>query len=560
MALKPDKKNRIIVTQVTWEHIYLHLELEGRALEEFDYFVGNAAGSRYPVECSQGQLCLNIVNIPEAEVLPAGDWFLFARAKDSEASAAEQTLEVSHACGYTLEGLDKIYRYATGVMAYAVTFEIRDGEEMARLSKKSGSVLPCVDCQSEDLFLCIRTEYYKKKKSDGKHHPVAEACSGKEVLKGIVRVLLQKVLNGYYGLLHACTKRDGKHILFMSETRIMAGGNLQALDERMKERGLDQEYQISYAFSKTLEQGTGGRIVSWLKMIRLVAKQDFIFVDDYVPLFQTIDLRKDTELIQLWHAGVGFKSVGYARFGRRGSPHPRGTCHRRYDYVVVGASGLIPVYEEVFGIPKERILPLGLPRMDQYLNNEKRESFRDEFYQKYPELKNKKLILFAPTYRGNGQRDAYYPWDKIDFQAAYEMCGDTYIFALKMHPFVRDLPEISEKMRNRIMAFSAEDDINQLFYVTEILISDFSSNIYEFSVQNKPMIFYAFDKDYYQLTRGVHRRLEEFAPGKICETFEQVVQAIEQQDFETERREHFVKSSFDAKQGNASDRIIDQII
>ncbi|MDD3795791.1 MAG: CDP-glycerol glycerophosphotransferase family protein [Lachnospiraceae bacterium] len=562
------------VTEIRWEHIYLHVKIQDDHPEDYDYRIDDLLGHAYPVEYAQGELCINFMNIPSVEVLPRGKWYLLA---ENRSGSGVTPLPIVPDCGYQLENLDKVYRYGAGTWAYVVTMRVCDGtafdrtEVWKRQRKIPENGQKKTPAHNEDLkgpggnaqdslYFYIQTDYFRQKNSDGRHHPVREARTIQEVLKGLAADAARALLNGIYQILAAGSHRDGKHILLMSEMRVMNGGNLAALDERLRERGLDQEYHISYSFSKTLEGTVLGSMKNWLRLIRLTARQDFIFVDDYVPIFQTIQLRKETKLIQLWHAGVGFKAVGYARFGRDGSPHPRGTCHRRYDYVVVGAKGLVPVYEEVFGVSREKILPLGLPRMDQYLNGERSEVFRREFYQSHPKLRSRKLILFAPTYRGTGQRDAYYPWDKIDFNAVYEMCGETYVFALKMHPFVRDLPEIPESMQDRVLTFSAEDNINDLFYVTEILITDFSSNIYEFSLQNKPMIFYAFDKDYYQLIRGVHRRLEEFAPGKICETFDEVVRAIGAEDFEQEKRERFIRDSFEVEEGRAGDRIIDQII
>jgi len=92
-----------------------------------------------------------------------------------------------------------------------------------------------------------------------------------------------------------------------------------------------------------------------------------IFVELTVPIFKYIDLSDKTKLIQVWHAGVGFKSVGYARFGFAG-PEPYDSCHRKYDYAIVGSKALVPVYAEVFGIDKNKILPYGLPRLDNFLD------------------------------------------------------------------------------------------------------------------------------------------------------------------------------------------------
>ena len=128
-----------------------------------------------------------------------------------------------------------------------------------------------------------------------------------------------------------------------------------------------------------------------------------------------------------------------------------------------------------------------------------------------------------------------------------------------MHPFITEKIEIEPQYRERIIDLTSEGDINSLFYVTEILITDFSSNIYEFSLQEKPIIFYAPDKDYYQLTRGVHRTLDE-APGVVCTTFEAVEDTIRKKAFELEKIHDFVQESFDQQKKWSSDSLIDDII
>ena len=103
-------------------------------------------------------------------------------------------------------------------------------------------------------------------------------------------------------------------------------------------------------------------------------------------------------------------------------------------------------------------------------------------------------------------------------------------------------------------------NINDLFYITDLLITDYSSSIYEFSLMRKPMLFYAFDKDQYLKERGFHRDYEACAPGKIVYTFDDMMEAIQKEDFEFEKVEKYIEESFDNIDTHACDRIIDYII
>ena len=143
---------------------------------------------------------------------------------------------------------------------------------------------------------------------------------------------------------------------------------------------------MTYSYRSAAGKHQSGKdIFSWIKVVTKIARQDVIFVDDYAPVFGFFHLGKKTKLIQVWHAGEGFKSVGYSRFGKDGSPFPAGSCHKQYTHVITGSEHLIDVFHEVFGIEKEAFYPVGMPRMDGFLNHEVIEKFQREFYSKYPD-------------------------------------------------------------------------------------------------------------------------------------------------------------------------------
>lgn len=547
----------ITIKDINWHNIYLNVYFEGENLDEYNFYISDLRHNKYKIDVQDNKSIINIVNIENTKLLKNGKWFFIAE-KDEKYKLVEMTA----VCGYKLEHLDKVFRYGKEVYAYVVTFKTREQKEVLEEFNRSKKKTIDIDITypEENGMLCVmHTSYMMRNKRNEKRNILVESGRFITLIKKSMFIILKKTIDKAYHILSYFRRKDGKHILLLSETRTPIGGNLKALDDRLKSRGLDQEYCISYSFSKTLQQSKLKTFFIWLRLLWLIPKQDIIFVDDYVPIFKTIHLRPETKLVQLWHAGVGFKSVGYSRFGRTGSPLPLDSCHRQYSYAIVGGEGLINVYEEVFGIPKDRILPYGLARLDGYLEEEKIKNYRDSFYSKYPELKDKKIILFAPTYRGKTQDEAYYPQEWVPTDQIKRLCEDKYIFAYKMHPFIRDSVEIKPEDKSYIYDFSNESDINELFYVTDILITDFSSNIYEFSLQRKPIIFYAPDKDFYQLTRGVHRTLDE-APGIVCEKFEEVIEAVHTEKYDIEKIDRFVRESFDVNDKWASDSLIDNLI
>ena len=370
-------------------------------------------------------------------------------------------------------------------------------------------------------------------------------------------VIIKFFIKLYYLVLYTVVPHNGKRILFSTESRGNLQGNLKAVYEGMLKRGLDKEYKIYTSFRSAA--GGNSSVSSWVRVITYMAIADKILLDDYAPLLEWLTIRPKTKVIQLWHAGVGFKSVGFCRFGGNGTPK-LDNPHRQYDYAIAGSTSLRKIYSEVFGIEEEAILPTGLPRIDSMLDKDENERKIREFQQEHPELKGKKLIIFAPTFRGMGAKTAFYPYDKLDMKRIYDMCGDKYVFVFKMHPFIQYRPEIPEEYSNRIKDFTGIGDVNDLLPVIDIMITDYSSIIYEFSLFRRPILFFAYDKEQYSVIRGFQSDYDDFAPGKVCTTFDELEQAIVNEDFEVEKVDRFVEANFDHLDTGSTDRVIDQLV
>src|SRR5690554_2994427 len=187
-------------------------------------------------------------------------------------------------------------------------------------------------------------------------------------------------------------------------------GNLKRVHERMVERGLEQVFDLRTSFR--LPRTT--RWPTTIHILYLLATSEIVLLDDYFAILKGLKIDPRKRIIQLWHAGSGFKSVGYSRFGKLGSPN---LCdvHRQYTYAITGSEHLVPVYAEVFGIEESAVIPTGLPRVDAFLDEARTHAFVDDFYKEYPALHDKRIILFAPTYRGRDINTAFYDYKLIDF-------------------------------------------------------------------------------------------------------------------------------------------------
>lgn len=443
-----------------------------------------------------------------------------------------------------LEGWGRTFRYLNNVGAYTVTCLMDEFSETSRFQllfyntvrrgmSHISALSPVATSRAEKVVLRINNRFNKTIKS--------------------------RAYRVTYRLLHKIFYRtNGKNILFLSEQDDQLALNMQVLIERMKERGLDQEYNIDCSLRKATSERQS--MMSTFGMLKKIAAANLIVVDDHVPMFDKVALSEDTKMIQIWHAGAGFKGVGYSRWGHCGCPGPY-SCHRQYEFCISGSSNISGFFSEQFGILDEQIIPTGMPRMDPYLNKENRENVTEKLYEMYPEAKGKKVLLFAPTYRGQNRATAYYPYEIIDFEGLYQFCKEEdYVVFFKMHPWVSEAVPIQEKHKDKFFDLNSYSNINELFYITDLLITDYSSSIYEFSLMRKPMLFFAYDKVQYSASRGFHRDYDSTVPGKVCESFEEVMDALWKADFEFEKVEEYIEAHFDFVDDHAADRIIDWLI
>ena len=99
-----------------------------------------------------------------------------------------------------------------------------------------------------------------------------------------------------------------------------------------------------------------------------------------------------------------------------------------------------------------------------------------------------------------------------------------------------------------------------LLFATDLLITDYSSIVFEYSTLGRPMLFFAHDLDEYRAERDVYVPYEEFVPGRIVRTFDELVEAIRHDDYELEKVAPFAARHFAHPEGGATDRVIDLII
>lgn len=291
-----------------------------------------------------------------------------------------------------------------------------------------------------------------------------------------------------------------------------------------------------------------------------LGRAKYVFLDDYYYQLYSIRMRKDAEVIQLWHAAGAFKRFGHSSLGFKDSISLdfETKAHQNYTTSVISSSDLKPIYAEAFHMDETKIEAFGLPRLWKLFDQDYKEFRLDYFQKMYPLLKGKKVITYAPTFRGNSEERKSFQLE-LDLREMKKSLGEEYVVVIKLHPLVSVETQVPEDLADFVLDFSGIE-MNDVLIVTDILITDYSSVIYDYSILNRPIIFYAYDLDAYSLERNFYQDYLKFVPGPVVSTTEETIKVIQENQIMTRKLQDFADKAFEYHDGNAAARIIDHVI
>lgn len=373
----------------------------------------------------------------------------------------------------------------------------------------------------------------------------------KKILYPILQRLKRVVQIIFYDICTILFKCREKQILIASNTKNELQGNLLYIYEEL------QKYDYDIKILTINKSSFIKRIKYEFKVLLNSAVSKYILIDDFFPLMYVLNIRKGTKFIQVWHALGAFKRVGYSR---EDIDNKNSLTHRNYTDTIVSSENIVENYAEAFGIDANKVHPLGIPRTDMFFDEIKKEKIKQEIYIKYPYLKEKRVILFAPTFRGQGRKSAHYPEEYIDLDKIYENLDENDIFILKLHPFIKNQLLIKEEYKDKIIDLTDYKDINELLLITDLLITDYSSVIFEYSFMEKPIIFYVPDLDEYSNSRSFYYDYNEYIYGGIAKTGEELIKQIKNPSVDINKIKEFKNKFLNKCDGNSTKRFIEELI
>lgn len=382
--------------------------------------------------------------------------------------------------------------------------------------------------------------------------------------------IIKQVVILVYNVLYYLIPLNKKTIVFESSVGRNYTGNPKAIYEEMIKQGLDQLYNCIW-ICENMNQTIPGNCK---KVKRLRFKYFYYMISSK---FWIMDSRQPTYLkkkegniyIQTWHGtplkklalDMSFVNMG----GHRDILEYRNTFKKnssRWDYLISQNSYSTEIFRRAFAFSKE-MLEIGYPRNDILFNKD--ENYLNKIKSGLDIPNGYKVILYAPTWRDNQyDKDGNYKFIMpIDLQKVIDSLGDESILLLKPHYLIADKIDASSYEKN-VRICGIQQDIQDLYLVSDILITDYSSVMFDYSILKRPIIFFMYDFEEYQNEmREFYFDILEEAPGRIVLNNDELINAIKSVDVDFKGYNNKYKlfcEKYNSKDvGDASRKIIEII-
>jgi CDP-glycerol glycerophosphotransferase len=359
---------------------------------------------------------------------------------------------------------------------------------------------------------------------------------------------------------------DKNLILFESMLGRNYSGNPKGIYEELLSRGLDQKYDIVWILNDTSME-IPGRVQKVargsLKYLKLLAKSRMWVFDTRQANY--VIKKKETEYIMTWH-GTPLKRLALdmdevQMAGNKGIENYKANFwnnSRRWDYLIAQNKYSEKIFKNCFDFHK-KMLTIGYPRNDMLVNNNNKE-YIDALKDKYGIPKDKKIVLYAPTWRDDQSigKGKYIFNPHINFDYLKRELSDEYVFIIKYHYLIASKIDWT---RFSGFIYDLNVDIQELYLIADMLMTDYSSVMFDYSVLKRPMLFYTYDLDQYYDSRGFYFDFKEEAPGPFIYNYEQLVDVLKVHDFSQyqEKLEAFHKKYNSLDDGKSSAKVVDII-
>jgi teichoic acid ribitol-phosphate primase len=343
-----------------------------------------------------------------------------------------------------------------------------------------------------------------------------------------------------------------RRVVFATARTPVLDGNLAFIHRSMHERRPDIECIF---LLEPYSYGWMGKLRYFVRLVRGVyylQTSGLVVIDNaYFPV-HVVRHRPSTTVVQVWHAAGALKRFGLdAPVLRR--PSERRFLHRNYDYVVVGGEAARAPYASALRTPVSHVLALGSPRTDFFFGVAAMATARSRMLAAHPELEGKRVVLYAPTFRGAGETKR--PAPGFDAERLRARLPADHVLVLKTHP---NLDPDATPTAGFDVVIDHTAEINEVFTVSDILVTDYSSSIFEWALLRRPLVLLVGDLDRYEQDPGIYIDYRHGMIGLQVTDTDGVAAAILGDAFDLGAYDGFVERHLAVSDGHASARFVER--
>lgn len=364
--------------------------------------------------------------------------------------------------------------------------------------------------------------------------------------------LLARIVLRTLGRIFARFPFRPRRVVFATARTPVLEGNLAFIHRAMRER----HPRLDYVFLlEPYSYGWAAKARYLLRLIRgtyYLQTSGLVVVDNaYFPV-HVMPHRGETTVVQVWHAAGALKRFGLDAPALR-RPSERRFLHRNYDYVVVGGQSAREPYASALRTPVARVLALGSPRTDFFFDADAMAAARQRLLATHPELRGRRVVLYAPTFRGAGEGKRAAPG--FDATRLREALPSDHALILKAHP---NLDPGATPTDGYDAVINPTAEINEVFTISDVLVTDYSSSVFEWALLRRPLVLLVGDLESYERDPGMYVDYRSGMIGVQVADTDGVARAILEDRFDLHGYEAFVERHLAASDGRASARFVER--
>lgn len=356
--------------------------------------------------------------------------------------------------------------------------------------------------------------------------------------------LIKKIVGSLIRIGYRCIYRiipvDPNMVLFISFHGRGYSDNPRAIYEAMRQDERFRDHTFLWAIKHHKKKGItieGARVIEYISFsyfFYLSRAKYWIFnckMPDYIR-------KKDEQIyLQTWH-GTPLKRLAHdihvaadttfyrSRMSAEEMYRSYDVDVARYNYMISPNRFCTEVFQSAFQIDRDRLIETGYPRNDRLVNATAEDAAQIRRQLGIPQ--DKKVVLYAPTWRDDQYVAKGYTFHlEADFRKWKRLLGEDHVVVFKPHYLIINEQADDPQLEGFLYSIGADQDISSLYLIADVLVTDYSSVFYDYSVLKRPIYFYMYDiESYREELRGFYIDIYKDLPGKIYEEEEAMLKDI----------------------------------